>query len=561
MKAKFLFLITLSLAGLTSVEAQTCNGLQATIVGSGNNDDIRGTSGVDIIVGLGGDDRIEGLAGDDVICGGEGDDDLLGDAGDDQLFGGAGNDVIEGGDDDDICDGITGVDSASLDCEIRNNIDTNVFAVTLFADDGTQLDGALYVPIDEAAAQGTRQVAMIVSHGAMGSFDSSIPKIMGLQASPLGFPVLALNRRDWGPDGGGGAVLFEDATLDIGVGIELLDALGYREVYVAGHSQGTQNATVYPSFSMDPRVAGVGLYGTVDDGRSTAQDLLFQLTYDQDVVLAKQLIAEGRGDDIVAWPTIFEVDLFRSPNNYLSFWGPDTLSVVEREITRLEVPALLMRADGDNFTPDAMSQNVMAAADAAGIDATYVVLDYPFPLTDFGGNAHGFVGVEREMMRTTLTWLVDKIPEAGMFTTDTKLAVQNPPGNFEPVADAGAVSFVAESSPALLDGSGSFDIDGAVVSWLWTQLSGDPVVIDSADSAYATFTTPATEQASRLLVFQVTVTDDDGGTGSDQVQVFVTEDEPVNAGRSTSSLDPVAIAVLLWFAMMRAFRNIRHGWN
>ena len=38
---------------------------------------------------------------------------------------------------------------------------------------------------------------------------------------------------------------------------------------------------------------------------------------------------------------------------------------------------------------------------AAGIDATYTILDYPFPVGPSGGNAHGFLRVERELIQTT----------------------------------------------------------------------------------------------------------------------------------------------------------------
>jgi len=124
----------------------------------------------------------------------------------------------------------------------------------------------------------------------------------------------------------------------------------------------------------------------------------------------------GQGDIVVPWLTAFDQNLFRSPANFLSYWGPDSLSVVQREITKLAMPTLLMRADGDEFTPDAMSQNVLNAALASGVDATYIVLDYPFEPGYFGGNAHGFVGVEREMMGTTLDWLVNRIPEASQYT-------------------------------------------------------------------------------------------------------------------------------------------------
>ncbi|MFW2405210.1 MAG: PKD domain-containing protein [Gammaproteobacteria bacterium] len=570
MKIALIAAFLVVLHGVTVAQAQTCNGVAATIVGTAMDDDLEGTSGDDVIVGLGGNDRIDGREGADIICGNDGDDDLLGGSGDDQLFGDAGNDVLEGGADIDSCDGVVGIDSASDDCETRANIDTQVERVTLLANDRTPLDGALYIPIDDAAPQGTRSVAMIVSHGAMGSFDSSVPKIIGLQASPLGFTVLALNRRDWGSDGGGGAVLFEDTTRDVGVGIDFLSELGYDAIFVAGHSQGTQNAAIYPSFTMDERVVAVGLYGTVDDGRGTARDLLFRFTYDDDVIRARDLVNRGEGDVIVGWPTVFGVDLDRSPNNFLSFWGPDTLSIVEREIAKLEIPALLLRADGDEFTPDAMSLNVIATANAAGVDATYVVLDYPFPLSDNGGNAHGFVGVERELMATTLDWLTAKVPEVSAVTADTKLAPQNnnPPGNFVPFAKVLGGSTVVAGSTIALDASGSFDLDGTIVGFDWQQVSGTQANIAGSSTARVVFEAPAPSRAApalfnsqddsvfrETLAFDVTVTDDAGGTDTSRVEVVVLDENFAVA--SGSSLAPLTTLLLSWIAGMMCLSRRR----
>lgn len=107
---------------------ETCNGLEATIVGTDGNDTLYGTDGPDVIVGLDGNDRIYGYEGDDVICagsgrdrafGGGGDDIINGGAANDQLFGGFGNDVLRGqvgrdtlrgGNGNDLLDGGSGPD-------------------------------------------------------------------------------------------------------------------------------------------------------------------------------------------------------------------------------------------------------------------------------------------------------------------------------------------------------------------------------------------------------------------------------------------------------------------
>ena len=91
----------------------TCNGLEATIVGTTGDDVINGTTGDDIIVGLGGNDVINGGNGNDVICGGGGNDTVNGGNGIDTLLGGFGNDTLNGNNGDDSLDGGANDDTLS----------------------------------------------------------------------------------------------------------------------------------------------------------------------------------------------------------------------------------------------------------------------------------------------------------------------------------------------------------------------------------------------------------------------------------------------------------------
>jgi len=74
----------------------TCEGKQATIVGTSGPDTLTGTSGNDVILGLGGADTITAGPGDDVICG-DGAATATAEEGADVLDGGSGNDVLVGG--------------------------------------------------------------------------------------------------------------------------------------------------------------------------------------------------------------------------------------------------------------------------------------------------------------------------------------------------------------------------------------------------------------------------------------------------------------------------------
>jgi len=73
-----------------------CGGMEATIIGTDEDNIIMGTDEDDVIVGLGGNDIIYGLDGNDRICGGEGDDIIYGGKGQDKIWGEPGNDVLRG---------------------------------------------------------------------------------------------------------------------------------------------------------------------------------------------------------------------------------------------------------------------------------------------------------------------------------------------------------------------------------------------------------------------------------------------------------------------------------
>ncbi len=90
--------------------SQSCNGEEATIIGTGGKDTIHGTEGRDVIVALGGADTIYGHGGDDIICAGPGTDTVFGDQGNDALFGDQGDDDLRGGDGDDDIRGGSGQD-------------------------------------------------------------------------------------------------------------------------------------------------------------------------------------------------------------------------------------------------------------------------------------------------------------------------------------------------------------------------------------------------------------------------------------------------------------------
>ena len=94
--------------------------------------------------------------------------------------------------------------------------------------------------------------------------------------------------------------------------------------------------------------------------------------------------------------------------------------------------------------------------------------------------------------------------------------------NQPPIADAGVEQFVFGNEVVMLTGSGN-DADGTVVRYRWEQTSGPPVVLSGADTPNVNFIAPEVtlENLVEELEFQLTVTDDDGASGTAIVLVVV----------------------------------------
>ena len=94
-----------------------------------------------------------------------------------------------------------------------------------------------------------------------------------------------------------------------------------------------------------------------------------------------------------------------------------------------------------------------------------------------------------------------------------------------PVAHAGEDRDVEIGQRITLNGSKSYDPNGSIFSYEWKQLSGPIVLIDNSKSASASFTAPDVN-ITTILSFQLTVVDNQGEFGSDQVNIRI----PITSG-------------------------------
>jgi len=122
---------------------------------------------------------------------------------------------------------------------------------------------------------------------------------------------------------------------------------------------------------------------------------------------------------------------------------------------------------------------------------------------------------------TVLTFDLTVTDNDGLAATDSvNIIVLDIPigGTFPPIANAGADQSVNEGSSVALDGTGSSDSDGAIASVNWVQTAGPAVSLSGATSLSPSFVAPLVNKDA-LLTFELTVTDNDGLTATDSVNV------------------------------------------
>ena len=147
---------------------------------------------------------------------------------------------------------------------------------------------------------------------------------------------------------------------------------------------------------------------------------------------------------------------------------------------------------------------------------------------------------------TLVTFTLEVKDTDGAVSEPATVTVKVKDVNRAPVAQARTVSSGMGGQSITLDASTSADPDGDVLSYHWTQVSGDEVTLADADTATPSFTAP---KQGGTLVFEVTVTDRQGMASTSQVSVAVAAEAAASSGCSTSGSGQGSLASLLLLGM------------
>jgi gliding motility-associated-like protein len=157
-----------------------------------------------------------------------------------------------------------------------------------------------------------------------------------------------------------------------------------------------------------------------------------------------------------------------------------------------------------------------SATDADGTIASYAWTKVSGPAASLSGQATATLSLTGLVAGTYVFQLI-ATDDKGATSSDNVTVVVNA-ANVPPTANAGGdITINLPTSATIISGSGS-DVDGTVSSYSWTQVSGP-------STATLSNQTTASLNASALIAgtytFRLTVTDDDGATGTDDVKVIV----------------------------------------
>jgi len=74
-----------------------------------------------------------------------------------------------------------------------------------------------------------------------------------------------------------------------------------------------------------------------------------------------------------------------------------------------------------------------------------------------------------------------------------------------------------------LNGEDSYDPDGTEITYLWEQIGSPEVTLSASNIVNPTFIAPEVNSTPLILTFSLTVTDEDGATNVDTVNLEVIE--------------------------------------
>ena len=213
--------------------------------------------------------------------------------------------------------------------------------------------------------------------------------------------------------------------------------------------------------------------------------------------------------------------------------APDTVRVTVRNVPNANQPPVVSAGEDQSADEGAAVTLTGSASDADGQVVTRAWTQVSGPpagsLSGAEGNTLRFTAPQ-VATDATLVFRFTATDDDNASASDTvEVRVRDvPAANQPPTVSAGPDQLVDEGAAVTLDGSAS-DADGSAATLRWTQLSGDPLTLQGAETAALRFTAPSVGPEGAVFSFRLTASDDDGASASDTVEVRVRDTTAVAA--------------------------------
>lgn len=278
--------------------------------------------------------------------------------------------------------------------------DLTLRAMNYESEDGHGRDG--FEITDESTTFDGTETCVIFLHGLRGF-------ALGAGISPVAYPLaregircVSINKRNSGK--GYETSDFAKIDRDIAGAVQWAKYQGAEEVVIWGRSLGATEAAYYQGKHNDPDIDAIVLAAPFADIRERSTRGYFKAisddpdtAYEQFVADARELVEEGRENEIVALPRPVGDEIEYIPmtaESFLSYRSPESACATIDWTPDIEVPILLLpHATDRNVTPDEAQEIAETAKKSPLVDVHPVEAD------------HFFTGAEDEIADVTAEFI------------------------------------------------------------------------------------------------------------------------------------------------------------
>lgn len=281
--------------------------------------------------------------------------------------------------------------------------DVTLQAMNYTAEDGREFDG--FQLTGERSGFKGRETGIVFLHGLRGF-------ALGAGIAPIAHPLaregvrcLTVNKRNSGKLYE--SSVFDEIDRDIAGAVAWLRDRGCEEVVLWGRSLAATEVAYYQGKRNDSGVDAVVLAAPFADIRERSTKAYFaavaddpETAYDTFVADARELVEEGRGNEIVALPRPVGDEVEYIPmtaKSFLSYRSPESDCATIDWVDDIEVPILLIpHASDRNVTPDEAREIADAATQSPLVEVHPVEADHFFTNAE-----HEVAGVTADFISRT----------------------------------------------------------------------------------------------------------------------------------------------------------------